>query len=98
MKRKADAAYACNICSRKGAPRSFASDAGLATHKRSASHIQQHWVALAIERGRSVAPPPLPATHAEHQQAPPKPQGSAGAGLQQAEPERAAGSSEVQLD
>ena len=68
MKRKADAAYICNICSRKGVPRCFASDHALARHKHSASHMQQHRVALAIERGRSVAPPPLPAAHAEHQQ------------------------------
>ena len=68
MKRKADAAYICNICSRKGVPRCFASDHALARHKHSASHMQQHRVALAIERGRSVAPPPLPDAHAEHQQ------------------------------
>ena len=68
MKRKADAAYICNICSRKGVPRCFASDHAPARHKHSASHMQQHRVALAIERGRSVAPPPLPAAHAEHQQ------------------------------
>ena len=68
MKRKADAAYVCNIYSRKGALRCFASDAGLAIHKRSMAHMRQHRVALAIDRGRSVAPPPLPAVHAEHQQ------------------------------
>ena len=68
MKRKADAAYICNICSRKGVPRCFASDHALARHKHSASHMQQHRLELAIERGRSVAPPPLSAAHAEHQQ------------------------------
>ena len=68
MKRKVDAAYICNICSRKGVPRCFASDHALARHKHSASHMQQHRVALAIGRGRSAAPPPRPAAHAEHQQ------------------------------
>ena len=68
MKRKAEGPYACAICSRKGAPVSFASDHALARHKHSAAHMRQHRVGLALERGRSVAPPPSSAAHAICQQ------------------------------
>ena len=68
MRRKAEGPYACAICSRKGALVSFASDHALARHKHSAAHMQQHRVALALERGRSAARPPPSATHNVYQQ------------------------------
>ena len=68
MKRKAEGPYACAICSRKGAPVSFASDHALARHKHSAAHMQQHRIALALERGRFVARPPSSATQTMYKQ------------------------------
>lgn len=46
----------------------FASDADLARHKRSATHMRQHRVALALQKCQPVAPAPLPAEDADHQQ------------------------------
>ena len=77
MKRKAGTAFACDVCSLKGVPLCFASDAGLAQHKRSAFHIQQHQATLATQRHRSATAAPSLAARANRQpmQAkPPQPQ------------------------
>ena len=66
MKRKAHTAFACEVCSRGGAPACFMSDADLARHKRSASHLQQQRVALARLKYNSVTSAPSPAAHADH--------------------------------
>ena len=66
MKRKAHTAFACEVCSRGGAPACFMSDADLARHKRSASHLQQRRIALAPQKYNSVASAPSPAAHADH--------------------------------
>lgn len=66
MKRKAHSAFACNVCSHGGAPACFMSDADLARHKRSASHLQHQRVALALQKYKSAAAAPSPAAHGSH--------------------------------